>query len=95
MTEILGVLGSKNRLRILIELSKNDMYVSEIMKKIGMDGKTAKYHLKKLENAGIISSIKKGRRKYYKLKREIILQISPAPERRYILQIPKKNSKRE
>lgn len=91
----LEIIGSKNRLKILRELSKKDMYVSEIMEKIKMDGKTAKHHLKKLEKTDIISSRKEGKRKYYTLQREIILKISPSPKRRYILQYPKKRVKRQ
>ncbi len=85
----LEILGSKTRLKILYQLSKEDKYVSELMDLVGMDGKTAKHHLNKLENADIISSRKEDRRKYYTLKREIILRISPSPNRRYEVQFPK------
>ncbi len=85
----LEILGSKTRLKILYQLSKEDMYVSQLMDLVGMDGKTAKHHLKKLEDAGIISSRKEQRRKYYSLERDIILRISPSPNRRYEVQFPK------
>jgi len=51
-----------------------------------MDGKTAKHHLEKLEKAGIVSSRERGRRKYYSLKKDIILRISPSPNKRYEVQ---------
>ncbi len=80
------LLGSKARLEILHELSRGEMYVSEIMEQVGMDGKTAKHHLKKMEKAGLISSRKEDRRKYYSLEKEIELKISPSPNRRYKIQ---------
>ena len=82
------ILGSKSRLRLLRQLSRRDMYVSELMDAVGLDGKTAKYHLDRLESADIISSRLEGRRKYYSLEREVILQIAPSPRRRYIVQFP-------
>ncbi len=85
--DILEVIGSKARLKILHQLSRRDMYVSEIMEKVGLDGKTAKHHLDKLEEEGIVSTEKKNRRKYYSLEKEVVLKISPSPDRRYIVQI--------
>ncbi len=82
----LDILGSKTRLKILHLLSEREMYVSELMEKAGMDGKTAKHHLNLLENAGIISSETRGRRKYYNLDKEVLLRISPSPNRRYVVQ---------
>jgi len=87
--EPMEILGSKARLEILHQLSKDDMYVSELMENVGLDGKTAKHHLDKLEGEGIISSEMRGRRKYYSLEREVIVQISPSPNRRFQIQFPK------
>lgn len=84
----LEVLGSKARLAILRELSRRDMYVSELMETVGMDGKTASHHLDRLEEAGIVISYREGRRRYYRLVREVHLEISPSPNRRFILQLP-------
>ncbi|MFO8110157.1 MAG: winged helix-turn-helix domain-containing protein [Thermoplasmata archaeon] len=75
----LKILGSKSRLRILHKLSRRDMYVSEIMDRVPMDGKNCKHHLSSLERAGIVSSRIEGRRKYYTLEKEIRLFISPHP----------------
>jgi len=80
------ILGSKARLEILHKLSRGEMYVSEIMEEVGMDGKTAKHHLEILEETGIVSSRKENRRKYYSLEKEILLKISPSPNRRYKVQ---------
>ncbi len=84
------LLGSKARLEILHKLARRDMYVSEIMDEVGLDGKTAKHHLEKLEENGLVSSRKEGKRKYYSLEREVILKISPSPNRRFKIQFPKK-----
>ncbi|MBS3816715.1 MAG: winged helix-turn-helix transcriptional regulator [Candidatus Thermoplasmatota archaeon] len=84
--EPIDILGSKARLEILHQLSEKDMYVSELMDKVGMDGKTAKHHLQIMEEEGLLSSRKENRRKYYSLKREIILRISPSPNKKYQVQ---------
>ncbi len=85
------IIGSKARLEILHRLSNEDMYVSELMEKVGLDGKTAKHHLNKLEEAGIISSRMEGRRKYYSLDKQVIVKISPSPNRRFQIQFPEAN----
>lgn len=82
----LKILGSVSRLKILHKLSEEDKYVSQIMEEVGLDGKTAKHHLNKLEDADVISSREEDRRKYYSLKKEIYLKISPPPNRHYEVQ---------
>ncbi len=81
---MLEILGSKKRLEILKLLSDEDRYVSQIMKLAKLDGKNAKFHLEKLEDSGIISSYKKGRRKYYTLRKEVRLEIVPPPEGKFL-----------
>ncbi|MFP4001446.1 MAG: winged helix-turn-helix domain-containing protein [Thermoplasmata archaeon] len=83
------IVGSKARLEIMHQLTDKDMYVSELMEKIGMDGKTAKHHLEKLEQEGIVSSRMEGRRKYYSLERQVMVKISPSPNRRFQIQFPR------
>ncbi len=80
------ILGSRSRLRLLHELSRGDRYVSQLMEAVRLDGKNCKYHLDILEKAGIVASREEGRRKYYSLKKEILLYISPSPDRRYEVQ---------
>jgi len=87
--EPIEILGSKARLEIMHQLTDEDMYVSELMERVGMDGKTAKHHLKKLEQVGIVSSRMEGRRKYYSLEREVVVKISPSPKRRFQIQFPR------
>lgn len=84
----LEVLGSKARLEILRVLSRRDMYVSELMEEVGMDGKTATHHLDVLTDAGLLESYKEGRRRYYTLVREVRIDISPSPERRFVVRFP-------
>lgn len=83
----LALLGSKARLGILRELSRRDMYVSELMETVGMDGRNAKHHLDTLEEAGVVASYRDGRRRYYRLVREVRLEVVPSPNRRFVAQL--------
>ncbi|MCB2171736.1 winged helix-turn-helix domain-containing protein [archaeon] len=82
---MIEVFSSKNRLQILKLLSRRDRYVSEIMDLASMDGKNAKHHLDTLEESGLIKSYMVGRKKYYKLIKEVRLEITPPPEGKFIL----------
>ena len=82
---LLDVIGSKKRLEILKLLSRGDKYVSQIMDLAKMDGKRAKLHLDKLEETGLITSYKRGRRRYYKLQQEIRMEIKPPPKGKFLL----------
>lgn len=84
----LEILGSKPRLELLRLLSRRDMYVSELMEDVGMDGKTATHHLDVLTEAGLLDSYKDGRRRYYTLVREVRLEITPSPNRRFVARFP-------
>lgn len=84
----LEILGSKARLKIFQALSRQDMYFSELMETIGMDGKTATHHLDILVEAGILDSYRDGRRRYYTLVRDVQFEVSPSPNRRFIARFP-------
>ncbi len=84
--DALDLLGSKARLSILQALSRRDMYLSELMDHVGMDGKTASHHLDALEERGVVDSRMEGRRRYYSLESEIRLEVSPPPNRRFVVQ---------
>ncbi|PSQ32732.1 transcriptional regulator [Halobacteriales archaeon SW_10_68_16] len=86
--DTLEILGSKARLELLRALSQRDMYVSELMDEVGMDGKTATHHLDLLTEAGILESYTEGRRRYYTLVREVRLEVSPSPNRRFVARFP-------
>ncbi|PSP77127.1 transcriptional regulator [Halobacteriales archaeon QS_1_68_20] len=84
--DALDVLGSKARLSILRALSRRDMYHSELMETVGMDGKTATHHLEALEERGLVDSRMEGRRRYYSLEKDVRLEVSPPPNRRFVVQ---------
>lgn len=88
MMDTLELLGSKARLEILRALSRHDMYVSELMEEVGMDGKTATHHLDLLEEAGVLASYREGRRRYFRLTRGVRLEVEPSPGRRFVAQLP-------
>lgn len=82
----LAILGSKQRLEILRVLAARDMYVSELMETVGMDGTTATHHLDVLGDAGLVESYREGRRRYFTLVRAVELEIVPSPKRRVTVQ---------
>lgn len=84
MVDTLALLGSKARLEILHALSRQDMYVSQLMETVGMDGKTATHHLDLLEEAGVVESYTEGRRRYFQLLKGVQLEVSPSPNRRFV-----------
>lgn len=83
---LIDALGNPQRLRIIQHLSDGSMYVTELADAVGMNGKSAVHHLSVLENAGIVDHFWDGNRKYYRLVRTVELDVSPPPERRFILQ---------
>ncbi|WP_408958411.1 ArsR/SmtB family transcription factor [Natrinema sp. 74] len=83
---LIDALGNGNRLEILRELSRGPRYVSELAETVGMDGKTAVYHLSTLESEGLVTHYRRGNRKYYELDAAIELRIAPPPERTFVLQ---------
>jgi predicted transcriptional regulator len=84
--DALDLLGSTARLSILRALSRRDMYVSELMETVGMDGKTATHHLDALAERGVVDSYREGRRRYFTLVNEVRLEVSPPPNRRFVVQ---------
>lgn len=90
--DVLDVLGSKPRLQILRHLSKRDMYVSELMDVVGMDGKTATHHIDVLTEAEVIDSYTSGQRRYLTLIRDVNVEISPSPNRRFVARFPESSS---
>ena len=86
--DALGVLGSKPPLEVLRLLSRRDMYVSELMDEVGMDGTTATHHLDVLTEAGLLESYEDGRRRYYTLVREVRVEVAPPPGRRFVARFP-------
>jgi predicted transcriptional regulator len=93
--DTLEVLGSKARLEILRLLSERDMYVSELMEAVGMDGKTATHHLDRLEEAGVVESYPEGRRRYFTLVRGVELEVAPSPNRRFVARFTEAEGREE
>jgi predicted transcriptional regulator len=83
---LIDLLGSKSRIGIIRELSREPRYVSELAEAVGMDGKTAVYHLSKMEEAGLVAHYERGNRKYYYLAKTVELRAAPPPERTFVLQ---------
>ena len=92
---MIEALGSKKRLMILRSLSRGEKCVSELMNELRMDGKTAKHHLNVLEKHGIIDSELRGKRKYYRLKKEILIHVSPPPARKFVIAVVEREKKDE
>lgn len=91
----IDLLSSKARLSILRLLSRRDMYVSELTDEVGMDGKAARHHLDALEAEGVVESYEEGRRRYYSLVADVRLQVSPSPDRRFVVQIDPRGREEE
>lgn len=70
--EILKLLGNQTRLDILKLLSKEDSYVEKIACELSLTPATICYHLKKLENAGIVYCSRSQFYIIYALNREIL-----------------------
>ena len=51
----LAALGSEPRLRILAELSRGELHVSELARRVGMSRQLLYLHLAKLEEAGFVA----------------------------------------
>ncbi|MFC4450749.1 ArsR/SmtB family transcription factor [Halorussus aquaticus] len=83
---LIDLLGSKARIEILRELSREPQYVSQLAESVGMDGKTAVHHLSKMEAAGLVAHYERGNRKYYYLAKTVELRVAPPPERTFVLQ---------
>lgn len=83
---LIDALGNGTRLKMLRELSRGPMYVSELAEETGTDGKTAVHHLSTLEEHGLVTYYMEGNRKYYELVTTVELRIAPPPERTFILQ---------
>lgn len=64
-------LSDKSRLQILKSLAIEDMYVERLAERLGITAPTVSFHLKKLTDAGAVSSYKIQYYMMYSLKKEI------------------------
>jgi len=64
-------LADKSRLNILKSLAAEDMYVERLSERLGLTPSTISFHLKKLSEAGAVTSYKNQYYTMYALRREI------------------------
>lgn len=77
---LLDLLGNENRRRILRLLASKPCYVTEIGEYIGVSPKAVIDHLRRLEEAGLVeSSVDERRRKYFRIARNVRLEVSVSP----------------
>lgn len=62
---IAGTRGGKNRLRIIKAVKKEPMNANQIAKKLELDYKTVKHHLKLLRENGVLTTMGEGYGKTY------------------------------
>lgn len=68
---IFKCLSDRSRLQILAGLMKGDAYAELIAERLGITASTVSFHMKKLEEAGLVTSHKEQYYTVYSLKREI------------------------
>ena len=64
-------LSDKSRLQILKSLAMEDMYVERLAERLGITAPTVSFHLKKLADAGAVTSYKSQYYMMYSLKKEV------------------------
>ena len=64
-------LSDKSRLQILKSLAIEDMYVERLAERLGITAPTVSFHLKKLADAGAVTSYKSQYYMMYSLKKDI------------------------
>ncbi len=84
LDDLLNILGSETRRRILILLTRRPYFVSELSHELGIGQKAVLEHLRILEGAGLIEGriekIPRGRpRKYYTIKKGFRLEVMLTP----------------
>ena len=66
-------LSDRSRLQILKSLAKEDMYVERLAERLDLTPATISFHLKKLAEAGAVTSYRSQYYTMYSLKREVFL----------------------
>jgi ArsR family transcriptional regulator len=78
--ELLDILGNANRRRILRLLAHKPCYVTEISEYIGVSPKAVIDHLERLDETGLVeSSVDDQRRKYFRIARNLRLEVTVSP----------------
>lgn len=68
---LLKCLADKSRLQILKSLAKEDMYVELLAERLNLTASTVSFHLKKLQDAGCVTSRKSQYYTMYSLNKEV------------------------
>jgi len=68
--ELLKAVSEPNRLRILCTLSKTDICVCNLAKKLGISHNLLSFHLKNLYEVGILDKRREGNQFFYFIKEE-------------------------
>ena len=71
--QLFKCLSDRSRLQILKSLAKEDMYVERLAERLGLTPATISFHLKKLAEAGAVTSYRSQYYTMYSLKREVFL----------------------
>lgn len=66
-------LADKSRLQILKSLAQEDMYVERLAERLGLTPSTISFHLKKLSDAGAVTSYKNQYYTMYTLRKEVFM----------------------
>ena len=70
--KIFKSLADTSRLRIVQSLTKGDMYTELLAERLGITPSTVSFHMKKLEDAGIVVSRKEQYYTVYSLNRDVL-----------------------
>ena len=70
--ELFKCLADRSRLQILKSLSAEPMYVERLAERLGLTPPTVSFHLKKLENAGLVDSTKEQYYVTYRLREDAL-----------------------
>jgi DNA-binding MarR family transcriptional regulator len=71
--QLFKCLADKSRLQILKSLLQEDMYVERLAERLGLTPATISFHLKKLENAGAVTSYKDQYYTIYSIRQEVFM----------------------
>ena len=72
--QLFKCLADRSRLRILQSLLQEDMYAERLAQRLGVTPATVSFHMKKLEENGLVSSRPDQYYTMYTLRREVLIQ---------------------
>lgn len=86
--EKIAALNSETRIEILEELRETPDYPASLAEKLGISKQKAHYHLKKLDEAGLIERKKKGKKQAYRLKNRKFIYNSEPVNSEFLEELP-------